>query len=386
LHLRYLGLARTRISEVPEEVGKLQFLQVLDLSGNNGIKELPSSVIKLRRLMRLLIDSSCKRHPDGLGNLTSMEELSEIHCDSLSILEGLGNMRRLRKLAIEFSNLTQELEEAFVVSLGKLSSIQCLQVSCAGHAFKLMDIVGERWAPPRSLREFTTAYSTKLTTLPAWIGRNPSHLTQLSRLEISMENVRQEDLDILERLPVLRCLILWSERQSKLLLVGGAGGFRCLTSFMLGSDLAGQIIFQPGAMPKAEKVVLHISLQVAKEGNGGDSFDLGMDNLPSLQKADVILDDVGVTAGEVERAKAALGAALHAHPNSPTCQIHMKAKPNLAQGIFPSSEDARDDNVSSTGDELGWVYPSSHYYCIDLSAQRQRCKHRVDVANNCCIM
>jgi hypothetical protein len=45
LHLRYLGLAGTGISVVPKEVGKLQFLHVLDLSGNFDIKELPSAVI-----------------------------------------------------------------------------------------------------------------------------------------------------------------------------------------------------------------------------------------------------------------------------------------------------------------------------------------------------
>jgi hypothetical protein len=37
LYLRYLGLAETDISEVPEEVGKLQFLQVLDLSFNRKV-------------------------------------------------------------------------------------------------------------------------------------------------------------------------------------------------------------------------------------------------------------------------------------------------------------------------------------------------------------
>ena len=77
VHLRYLGLSTTGISDVPEEVGKLQFLQVLDLRQNLGIKELPSSVTQLRRLMCLLVDCCCKL-PDGFGNLTSMEVLDRI--------------------------------------------------------------------------------------------------------------------------------------------------------------------------------------------------------------------------------------------------------------------------------------------------------------------
>ncbi|CAM0942974.1 unnamed protein product [Alopecurus aequalis] len=122
-HLRYLGLSETKISQVAKEIGKLQFLQVLDLGGNKDI-DLPTTVIKLRRLMCLLIDSDHKTLPDGLGNPTSMEVLSVIHCDSLSIANELGSMVRLRKLGIMFDDPRLELEEPFVKSLCKLSNIQ----------------------------------------------------------------------------------------------------------------------------------------------------------------------------------------------------------------------------------------------------------------------
>lgn len=130
LHIRYLGLAETGISELSEEVGKLQFLQVLDLSGNYSM-ELPSTVTKLRRLMCLRIASDHKRLPDGMGNLTSMKELSQITVtvESLSTMKELGNMERLRKLAIVLNNPSLELGEAFVESLGKLSNIQSLRIS-----------------------------------------------------------------------------------------------------------------------------------------------------------------------------------------------------------------------------------------------------------------
>ena len=50
IHLRYLGLAGTQISELPTEIGNLQFLEVLDLVRNYELDELPSTVFKLRRL------------------------------------------------------------------------------------------------------------------------------------------------------------------------------------------------------------------------------------------------------------------------------------------------------------------------------------------------
>ncbi|KAM0825177.1 hypothetical protein ACQ4PT_069750 [Festuca glaucescens] len=229
LHLRYLGLAETGISKVPEEVGKLQFLQVLDLSSNFDIKELPSAVIKLRRLMCLLIDSRCKRFLDGLGNLTSMEVLRDITVDSISTVKELGNMKRLRELGIRFDNLSLELEEAFVESLGKLSNIQSLVINFDGDEI-LADILGERWMPPRSLQKFVTMGDVKFSTLPAWIRRNPSHLSKLSKLLICVDQVGQECVEILGRLPALRSLLLVSFRQSGPLLVV-AGGFPCLTSF-----------------------------------------------------------------------------------------------------------------------------------------------------------
>ncbi|KAM0835951.1 hypothetical protein ACQ4PT_062624 [Festuca glaucescens] len=339
LHLRYLGLARTGISKVPEEVGKLQFLHVLDLSENQRIKELPSAVIKLRRLMCLLIDSRYKRLLDGLGNLTSMEVLRDITGDSISTVKELGNMKRLRMLGIWFDKLSLELEEAFVESIGKLSNIQSLEISCGYPPMESIDILGERWVPPGSLREFV-AINIKFSTLPAWIRRNPSHLSKLSKLMIFVDRVGQECVEILGRLPALRTLVLGSFCQSGPLPVV-AGGFPCLTSFEWGYQSPCEIVFQAGAMPKAERVVLFTGVRVTNEEAAGD---LGMGNLPSLWYVLVRLHRKGVAVGQAKQAKAALENALRAHPNSPTFDI-------LFLPYIPA--DAHDDDVYLSDDESG---------------------------------
>uniref|UniRef100_A0ACD5XDR5 Uncharacterized protein n=1 Tax=Avena sativa TaxID=4498 RepID=A0ACD5XDR5_AVESA len=340
LHLRYLGLCKTGISELPEEVGNLQYLQVLDLSQNSFMK-LPSSFIKLRRLMCLLIDYDHKMFPDGMvGNLTSMEVLSYIRVDSLSIVKGLGSMQRLREIEIWFDNMSLELKEAFVDLLSKMSNIQILRVHHKKDGVELMDLMGERWVPPRSLREVVLIGDIQFSTLPSWIRQNPTHLSQLSKLEITIEKVRQEDLDVLGRLPALRILNMSSYRQSRLLLVG-ADGFRCLTSFKLFSLSAGQIVFQPGALPKAERLDLCISLQVAKEeeaaaaaaGSGSYWSDMGMGRLSSLRTAVVTFYRWGVTVGEARQAKAALRNALRTHPNRVDCYI-------LFRPIIPPADPA----------------------------------------------
>ncbi|EMS65671.1 Disease resistance RPP13-like protein 4 [Triticum urartu] len=322
-HLRYLGLASTGISKLPEEVGKLQFLQVLDLSNNYDIQELPSTISKLGRLMCLLISHYCKRFPDGLGNMSSMEVLRDINGDTLSIVKELGKMKRLRKLAIRFGNLSLELEEAFVKSLGEMANIQSVSIGCD---FKFVDILGEHWVPPRSLREFTTFRDVKFSILPAWIRNNPLHLPQLSNLSIFVEEVQQADLRSLGKLPALCNLALWSLRRSKLLVIG-ADEFHCLTSFTSFSGSPGQVVFQPGALLKIEVIVIDIGLRVTREevvGSVGYCFDLSMGNLPSLRDVTVRFDRSGVTVGEAKQAEVALGNTLRTHPNRPTFEISIR--------------------------------------------------------------
>jgi hypothetical protein len=329
LHLRYLCLAATYISKLPEEVGNLEFLQVLDLRENDDM-ELPSTVFKLRRLMCLLIDLDHKRLPGGLGNLTSLEVLDSICCISPSTAKELGCMERLRKLVIQFGDMSLELEEAFVESLGKLSNIQSIEITDS-YMDNSMDILSERWVAPPTLQEFITR--SRLFTfslLPAWIS---PHLSQLCRLEINLVEVGQKDMDILASLPRLRRLVLKAKRQSRLLLLG-ANGFRGLTSLVLKSDSPGQVVFQPGAMPKAETVYIDIGLRVAKEdaaGIGGDCFGLGLGNLPSLWYVVVRLYCSGVTVGEAKQGKAALEDALRAHSRHPDFDIIFH--PAIRQGM-----------------------------------------------------
>jgi Leucine-rich repeat (LRR) protein len=317
LHLRYLGLANTGSFELPKEIGNLQFLQVLDVRGN-VFMEVPSTVIKLKRLMCLLVDLGHKL-PDGLGNLTSLEVLTEMCCFTASTVKELGCMVRLRKLGIQFEAMSLEIEENFVESLGKMSNIQSIEITHASMYEKVMDILGERWVAPRSLQKFNSGSYTAFSILPAWIR---PHLSQLCTLIIWVKEVRAEDLNILGSLPGLSYLDLRSDRQSRLLPVS-ADGFPCLTVLNLESYSPGHVVVQPGALPKLQNVTgLGISLRVAKEEaagnvNSGVWFDLNIQSLPSLQYFFVFLHRSGVTVREAKQEEAALEKALRAHPNRP---------------------------------------------------------------------
>lgn len=126
-HLRYLSLADSRYAgEVLVEIGRLQFLQTLDIR-RTDIKELPLSILGLGQLIRLTAGEST-RLPSGLRNLSSLEVLTMI-VDSATIGEDLGHLTQLRMLGVKLtkdkeSKSDQSLCKVLVASLGKLHKIQ----------------------------------------------------------------------------------------------------------------------------------------------------------------------------------------------------------------------------------------------------------------------
>jgi hypothetical protein len=97
--LRYLGLCATHIAQLPEEIGNLEFLQTVDVRGNNMFS-LPSTVVQLTNLMCLYIDEFT-RVPNGIGSLTNLEVLSTLDITvCIDIIEELGLLMELRVLHI----------------------------------------------------------------------------------------------------------------------------------------------------------------------------------------------------------------------------------------------------------------------------------------------
>ncbi|RLN12919.1 hypothetical protein C2845_PM09G07290 [Panicum miliaceum] len=72
IHLRYLGLRKTGITEIPKEIQKLQLLQVLDIRGT-GRHVLPSTFVLLRKLV-CLCTNILDRVPPGFGNLKLLQQ------------------------------------------------------------------------------------------------------------------------------------------------------------------------------------------------------------------------------------------------------------------------------------------------------------------------
>ncbi|CAM0952341.1 unnamed protein product [Alopecurus aequalis] len=334
LHLRYLGLRGTNITQLPKEIGDLLFMQVLDLA-RTKIIELPSSIVQLRRLMCLYVDPKTRLPAKGMDCLTSLEELSKISCcagESPSenfVKEELVKLLALRTLQIVLSGDNESLEKDLLKSLGKLQKVQILRVHARGGTG--LDLMRQGWAPPPDLRSFL-AVDCWFSKLPTWI--NKPRLV-LSELHIGVRELRQEDLKSLGRLMSLESLRLAMERTSggRGLEVAGADAFPSLTEFRFRSETYSALLFQPGAMPKVK--IFALLLNVDHQENG--DLDWGLGNLPSLEEV-----YVGITCDDARRREemeAGLRHGAESHPNFPTFQLTSE-KNQLANTISASVDSA----------------------------------------------
>ncbi|KAF6981892.1 hypothetical protein CFC21_000342 [Triticum aestivum] len=328
IHLRYLGLAGTQISELSTEIGNLQFLEVLDLARNRTLDELPSTLFKLRRLIYLNVYlSEVVPTPGVLQNLTSIEVFRGLLVSLNIIAQELGNLARLRELQIRFKDGSLDLYEGFVKSLCNLHHIEILIIGNNSEetSFELMDLLGERWVPPVHLRKFVSSMPSQLSALRGWIKRDPSHLSNLSELILMrVKEVQQEDMEIIGGLLSLCRLRIKITHQTQWLLVIPADGFRCMVDFKLDCGSAAQIMFESGALPRVEEVWFSLGVRVAKE-DGNYGFDLGLQgNLLSIRRHVIVfLYPGGARVGEAKEAKAAVRHALEARPNHPPIIIDM---------------------------------------------------------------
>ncbi|XP_044379323.1 disease resistance protein RGA5 [Triticum aestivum] len=146
LHLRYLGLRSTFVRELPVEVGKLQFLETLDLAENgSSIRVIPPSVVRLKCL--IFLDAQDAVLPVGIGNLTSLEELT----GKLVDVKELGQLVKLRVLYLCWNGSDESVCNSLVESLSKLQKMQSLTIfGCAWRARS--DVSWDGFVPTPQLR------------------------------------------------------------------------------------------------------------------------------------------------------------------------------------------------------------------------------------------
>ncbi|CAL4904868.1 unnamed protein product [Urochloa decumbens] len=334
-HLRYLGLSGSTNSfdspdQLPEELGKLRFLQALDLC-ETRVAELPSSVITgLEQLMCLLGGirlGYVTRLPDGLKKLTSLEVLQQVVVTSGCIAQDLGHLTQLRVLDVRVTLSTEEDDDdgwtacgdALLESLGKLTKVTSLRIIFNSNTVSLDGSMTEQ------LGNLSLLSITNVIVVPTWI--TPAFLPVLSHLDIVVHHERRDD--IIQVFGTLRCLRHLRYRVNEKRVVErcavGSDAFPCVVSCELDAVHVVPCTFPRGAMPMLQDYKFSIGreqlLSMAVEDLG-----LGLGHLPSLRSVtvyglDIYNRDDEAIKNKIKGVKEKLEQEAAAHPNHPL-RIH----------------------------------------------------------------
>jgi disease resistance protein RPM1 len=336
LHLRYLNLSGSGITELPQHIGCLQCLETVDLRGTT-IRVLPASIVNLGKLVHLLTNENVM-FPEGIVKLQSLEVLQQVSVfkQTFNFIQELGQLMNLRMMCIDFEEHklmnygwgmcsriyfeedipdedtrdATEWEEPVASCFRDLVSLNNL------HSLEIRG--GSRFLPlgtlcpvPLSLRKLILfLHDQPFPKVPEWM---PS-LANLQELHIDVKGITHNDLCILGSLPALLKLELavrYCNSEDTILTINGDVGFPCLTKFQYSTWSRGMDLkFAAGSMPKLATLMFSTGSPYIRDSDTF-GFDFGIINLPSLITLECIV------SGVYKWFEAATMSAANAHPNSP---------------------------------------------------------------------
>ncbi|XP_037461538.1 disease resistance protein RGA5-like [Triticum dicoccoides] len=337
--LRYLSFRHIGIRKLPEQIGRLGCLEILDLR-ETDVMELPASIVDLRKLSHLLVDVGVK-FPDGVANMQALETLKlvSVSRQSLDFLSSLGQLKNLRNLVLHIRfNVNSDTGHTNVI--GEVISSLCKLGTQNLRSLTIMDLSGLLQEPLclPTLEKLINC-SLAIPQIPKWL----SSLKNLQQLILQVDGVKQDDLCMLGALPTLLILHLTQRTESRnKLRISGEVGFRSLRIFIYDGNGVSPValIFAAGSMPKLEKLklVCHV--------NESDSPSFGIENLPCLRTVKCFVNG---NDGIVEAVETAVETAASTHPNHPSLGFWKGRAPG---GYDPGhSSVGRQLSMSNAGDD-----------------------------------
>ena len=304
--LRYLRIGRSRFTELPGEIGKLQHLETLDLRHCYSLTRLPSTVAQLQKLVRLFVSNETQLRTSGFRSLQALEEL-RVHetDDPVRFAE---EVNELGKCNLRYLRTGEIAERLFCNPCCTYPCLQVLKIKS--------DIVMEM------------------------VPRSMASLQNLMRLWIEVREFEEEGLQVLMGMPSLAHLQLNIQTEMKEKLAVGSNGFKLLKVFRFkyrsnpsafkfertssgGLDISENkpdglgLTFVPGAVPALRWLCLKLSPMTV----ASDFFvDLGVEHLPGLVDLKVEINCNRAAPGRVEAVESSVEKAINLHPN---CEIHV---------------------------------------------------------------
>lgn len=195
-HVRGLAVPESGLRRLPDNIGLLSKLEVINLKGCH-LERLPNSIGDLGCLRTLGLRSNCLASlPASLGKLHELRALSVSENQLGSLPDSIGNLVNLRELVLHKNNLT-----SLPATVGGLANLQLL-VLTENNLESIPGGVGSML----KLKECYLA-GNRLTKLPDSIGR----LTGLRRLVLDDNPLDESSLQLARELASSGCVVSMTE-------------------------------------------------------------------------------------------------------------------------------------------------------------------------------
>ncbi|CAI7898144.1 unnamed protein product [Closterium sp. NIES-54] len=277
--LRSLSLTGSSILQLPEDLGGLTNLHTFHFE-KNSLGQLLSSLAQLASLTRLELQGCNSELPEGMGEMTNLQELYIHYCYSLKELPeavtSLGSLQVLRITECEdLVSVPRRLDG--LTSLTLLELRGCWRLNEAPHALPL-SLQALRYSENQQLGSLPDI--SRLTGLrelclhtvdAACIEAIGEHLSNVQHLELELRAGAEESLSALTRLARLRTLTLEEARSVNTLVESEGLGLQELRQLNI-SKMRG--VVELTELPAAITTLHHLT-----------SIRILMENLPSLPHA-----------------------------------------------------------------------------------------------------
>ncbi|XP_057802305.1 probable disease resistance RPP8-like protein 2 [Salvia miltiorrhiza] len=198
MELRYLGLRNNYMKELPQSLGCLKNLEVLDIA-QNFMVEVLNIIWKMYKLRHLYMSDVICRKPLKIDDLQHLETLTYVSVDNWTYdLSRLRLLFRLTKLGVEGLHGNSDESKMMMASLANLKNLQHLILR--GYRFRSMPC----------LDEIGVLHSLTTLKLDGFLARLPTSFPpKLKSLTLVINSCLDEDpMPLLGKLPNLSYLKL----------------------------------------------------------------------------------------------------------------------------------------------------------------------------------